>query len=159
MEQLKLEHITPYLPYGLKAKLSREGIYNLDSEFFNEYSNSICTITDLNIYQGKLSGSMSVDISTRGYSFDFDELSEINILLRPMSDLILQINHNGDNLIPINKMKHIYGWDYLWYNVISNKEEFNVNALKYSCVKKLLSWHFDIFGLIEKGLAIDINTL
>jgi len=25
--------------------------------------------------------------------------------------------------------------------------------------EKLISWHFDVFGLIEKGLAIDINTL
>ena len=25
--------------------------------------------------------------------------------------------------------------------------------------EKLFEWHFDIFGLIEKGLAIDINTL
>lgn len=29
----------------------------------------------------------------------------------------------------------------------------------YSYVQKLLSEHFDVFGLIEKGLAIDINTL
>jgi hypothetical protein len=26
-------------------------------------------------------------------------------------------------------------------------------------VEKLLEWHFDIYGLIEAGLAIDINTL
>jgi hypothetical protein len=25
--------------------------------------------------------------------------------------------------------------------------------------QKLFKWHFDVFGLIEKGLAIDINTL
>ena len=29
----------------------------------------------------------------------------------------------------------------------------------YQEMCKLLEWHFDIFGLIEKGLAIDINTL
>ncbi len=29
----------------------------------------------------------------------------------------------------------------------------------YEVWQKLLEMHFDIFGLIEKGLAIDINTL
>lgn len=30
---------------------------------------------------------------------------------------------------------------------------------KYWIIEKLLSWHFDIFGLIDKGLAVDINKL
>ena len=25
--------------------------------------------------------------------------------------------------------------------------------------QKLFEWHFDVFGLIDAGLAIDINTL
>lgn len=29
----------------------------------------------------------------------------------------------------------------------------------YDMFKKLFEWHFDIFGLIEAGLAIDINEL
>lgn len=28
-----------------------------------------------------------------------------------------------------------------------------------TCIEKLYEWHFDIYGLIEQGLAIDINTL
>ena len=31
--------------------------------------------------------------------------------------------------------------------------------MSYGLVSKLIEWHFDVFGLIEKGLAIDINTL
>ena len=30
---------------------------------------------------------------------------------------------------------------------------------KYSVISKLFEWHFDVFGLINKGLAIDISTL
>jgi hypothetical protein len=30
---------------------------------------------------------------------------------------------------------------------------------KHQDVQKLFEWHFDVFGLISKGLAIDINTL
>ena len=31
--------------------------------------------------------------------------------------------------------------------------------LPYNIVSKLFENHFDVFGLIEKGLAIDINTI
>jgi hypothetical protein len=33
------------------------------------------------------------------------------------------------------------------------------NILTYENWQLLFKWHFDVFGLIEKGLAIDINTL
>ena len=29
--------------------------------------------------------------------------------------------------------------------------------LRYDAMQKLIEWHFDIFGLIDKELAIDIN--
>jgi alanyl-tRNA synthetase len=36
----------------------------------------------------------------------------------------------------------------------------SVNLLHYMVVfEKLFKMHFDVFGLIDKGLAIDINTL
>ena len=31
--------------------------------------------------------------------------------------------------------------------------------IHYDIIQELIERHFDIFGLIEKGLAIDINTL
>ena len=34
-----------------------------------------------------------------------------------------------------------------------------IQGCTYSYVNYLLSEHYDIFGLIERGLAIDINTL
>lgn len=36
---------------------------------------------------------------------------------------------------------------------------YNPVYCSYSIIEALLSEHFDVFGLIEKGLAIDINTL
>ena len=35
----------------------------------------------------------------------------------------------------------------------------DLKYLPYGVVEKLLEWHFDIFGLLEKGLAVDINTI
>ena len=42
----------------------------------------------------------------------------------------------------------------------SNKiTKFDVYPYQNKLRSKLFEWHFDVFGLIEKGLAIDINTL
>jgi len=34
-----------------------------------------------------------------------------------------------------------------------------IDEMRYSDVEKLIERHYDVFGLIEKGLAIDINTI
>ena len=34
-----------------------------------------------------------------------------------------------------------------------------INKTDFGHVQYLISKHYDVFGLIEKGLAIDINTL
>ena len=39
------------------------------------------------------------------------------------------------------------------------KENFEVKYLMHLDFEKLVSWHFDVFGLIEAGLAINKNTL
>lgn len=35
----------------------------------------------------------------------------------------------------------------------------DINYLPFGVIQKLFEWHFDVFGLIDAGLAIDINTL
>lgn len=80
---------------------------------------------------------------------------EINykIVKHPLSDLTKEIEVNGEKFVPLKKMGYNvswYGWDFYKINILEQK---------YSDIQKLLEWHFDIYGLIEKGLAIDINTL
>ena len=45
------------------------------------------------------------------------------------------------------------------YDYLINKCEGYTVRLQYVDFKTLLENHFDVFGLIEQGLAIDINTL
>lgn len=152
--KLELKHLAPYLPYGLKAKLSKEGVFNLDSEYRNEYAYRICTIIDFTTYSKDLGGSMKVD-ETKDYRFDFDSLSEIEIILRPLSDLTKEIEHNGEKFYPYEKL-------HLCYSDVTNflSEDLWIGQWwDYEKVTKLLEYHFDVFGLIEKGLAIDINNL
>lgn len=158
MEKLELKHLAPYLPYGLKAKLSKEGVFNLDSEYRNEYAYSICTITDFTTYSKDLGGSIKVD-KTKYYSFDFDSLSEIDIILRPLSDLgkgdldYLLNHHSTDWFVDTDFENMII--KYLEHKNLHNFIEF----LPFGLVQWFIENHYDVFGLIEQGLAIDINTL
>lgn len=38
-------------------------------------------------------------------------------------------------------------------------DQLKTDSIPYWIVKKLYEFHFDVHGLIEKGLAIDKNTL
>lgn len=68
-------------------------------------------------------------------------------ILRPLSGLT-------------RKELELEGFDsYIDYLTYENKgSEWTLKA-PFNMVQYLLSQHFDIYGLIENGLAIDINTL
>ena len=95
-----------------------------------------------------------ISISERIISYDIDnklcecEISLIKPILRPLSDLT---KVNGFSLSDM--ISHGY------HNPFWLPENFEVKYLMHLDFEKLVSWHFDVFGLIKKGLAIDINTL
>lgn len=119
--QLELKHISPYLPYGLK------GVYN-KTPFDGKYTKGLMTLS-------------------------FDEfkyfLGNCKPLLRPLSDLTKEIEHNGEKFVPSEKL--------LDSSMLQYTDD--IRMLRHGDVEKLHEWHFDVFGLIENGLAIDINTL
>jgi hypothetical protein len=98
------------LPYGLNVRLSSEGRLNLDSEYVNEHANKIGPIRSYGVYQanGKfdVSGEFYV---TEKYSFDFESISEIEILLRPLSQLTEAIEHGGERFVPIVRIAEMLG--------------------------------------------------
>lgn len=80
---------------------------------------------------------------------------EFLIVLRPLSDLYKDRNY-----------EKILGWekdsngDIGSFLDLGDSHKTTINVLEYfSDLDKLLENHFDIFGLIEKGLAVDINTI
>lgn len=167
MKKLKLEHLAPYLPYELKLfythtkKIGQiSNIYSIGEGFDNE---------DIKI------------------SIDFSEGEHIWMykpILRPLSDITKEIIHNEERFVPGLKLvdPEKTEWSRMiceFYNpfaripthskyirVMHDKlgeiisiNPSNISHLPYHTFKNLLEWHFDVFGLIEKGLAIDINTL
>lgn len=76
-------------------------------------------------------------------------------ILLPLSDLTKEIEHNGKKFVPNYDSDFKY---FITYELDDFIESIP-HSLNYDQMQKLLEWHFDIFGLLENGLAIDINTL
>jgi len=90
-------------------------------------------------------------IANSEYQYDV-KFYDVNIIARPLSDLTKEIEVNGEKFVPQDKLPHL---DLKW---LINSDNLILKT-NYEDVLKLLSWHFDIYNLIENGLAIDVNTL
>jgi len=99
-----------------------------------------------NVYVGD--GRTPFKLTEHNFTNVFKYLT--TIYLHPLSDLTKVIEVNGEKFVPST-----LGLNLPLDNLISEE----ILKLKYTTVQKLLEWHFDIHGLIENGLAIDINTL
>ncbi len=164
--KIELKHLAPYLPYGLKVQY--EGIINgkeisqYDKDFRkNNPSNDdwlfdykpiteikglkIAEIKELKLYKGYWKIYAGV---YRGGLKSFYNGIGFKPLLRPLSGL-----YKTDGFSLSKMITHGY------HNSFWGKEKFSVNHLYYHDLLILLEWHFDVYGLIEQGLAIDINTL
>ncbi len=139
MDKLTLDHLAPYIPYGVKIltgpSFIRELVVDLPS------GSAIRTHVPL-----------SYILTGIGHK----------PILHPLSDLTKEIEHNGDRFTPNNRIDQytqIGGDGKLYLLVDGALWSCNPLSWDYYLVVKLISWHFDVFGLIEKGLAIDFNTV
>ncbi|TFD96702.1 hypothetical protein E2605_07735 [Dysgonomonas capnocytophagoides] len=146
MGKLELKHIAPYLPYGLQVQIIETG-NNRKLISVNANESVVLAADDLN-------------------PFSFPRckpVTGIKLLLHPLSDLYKEIDGEipADILFPKE-----------YYSLIDFYEEHNrENQIKsfikdglnwsdtYSFWEYLLSKHFDVFSLIDKGLAIDLNSI
>jgi hypothetical protein len=155
--KLELKHLAPYLPYGLNLRIKN---YN------------------------SLSWSVKLNIDNYLNNFDKryinDNIESIKPILRPLSDLTKEIEVNEEKFVPIYKLFEIQYKDTSHVDLIremyfkinytftcsshyatameTSINTKNIQMNNYWKIEKLFEWHFDVFGLIEKGLAIDINT-
>lgn len=182
--KIELRHLAPYLPYGLKV-------------YTNGYSDTkIITLNGYDTYENP----HRINISSVE-KYGGQDLDEVKPILRPMSDLIKEI----EGVIPLEEIakieapnivgaveklrkvtaftrgmsfsSHQIGVYYKYENVqveitlfkdaVFHKKVVDGNDSwifgyfhNYPAILELLySYHFDVFGLIDAGLAIDINTI
>jgi hypothetical protein len=133
--KLELKHLAPYLPYGLNIN---EGGVNRE-------------LTGIKI---KKDGSLCVNYDSIMYA----ALGNFKPVLRPLSDLSKELKlKDGSRLYPSEQLG-ISSID-IDGIVYDGNEHYGINYLFYTHIKALLEWHFDVFGLIEKGLAISIHDV
>lgn len=146
--KLELKHIAPYIPYGVEGLFTLSSVANIPKHKDEE---RIKLLTEDNI----------------AFFRRFCKL-----ILRPLSDIHKEIVHNGKKVYPWREVNKLLNGE---YNADYNNIEVNeYGGLRinfgdqssgydlresYEVVQLLLEWHFDINGLTEKGLAIDINEL
>jgi hypothetical protein len=150
--KLELKYILAYLDSGLKA---------VDNKA--EPDDNIINIT------GFLNTNGKIEFFDQHGNFDI-ELSDIKPILRPLSDLTKEIEVNGEKFVPNKRINDTFrksSQDLVPYKYDGYNLELEIETENYSqridlydgylIMQKLFEWHFDVFGLIEKGLAIDFN--
>ena len=148
MEKLTIKELAPYLPYEL--------------QWVFEGSDDVHEVVGLDITD------FGVHIISPYGDSGRCSIKEGKPLLRPLSQLIEEIHHNGEKFVPmvelekIRKDIEIYRPLNLHYPL-----EINIQTEDYSqeidlhdgylIMQKLLEWHFDVFRLHEKNLALPID--
>jgi hypothetical protein len=83
--------------------------------------------------------------------------------LRPLSDLTKEIEVNGLNysfedwVFETSCPSEIDQYNKCIYGKLSDGSEIKKHYLSYRIIEKLFECHFDIFGLIEQGLAVELK--
>lgn len=183
--KLNITHLAPYLPYGLKVQLSQKGIFNLDEEFpqpHNEICEITNILKCNNEWQVEISEVVGDD--SFGL-IDLDEIVPILLPMSslytemedgtvPIVELAKIHDTDFDDTEDV-KVTPLTGWstmghvDY-WNNdgiecrfgLFNSFQAGYINPTRHRFVSNqlslftyLFSHHFDVFSLIDKGLAID----
>lgn len=170
MATLELKHIAPYLPYSVKGQSPTGNVFILRThrtmqgtgmeqrtiETFVEdkYKLILRPLSELtrNI---KIDRNVFVPIVELAKISDYDGfVSEIDTKAK---NNIYGVRYIGDYEDRYVFAYHNDGNCFGLHN--DNDQEMHIVLKQMECFQKMFEWHFDVFGLIENGLAIDINSI
>ncbi len=140
---MKLEDkLYAYLPYELKIKWNDE--------------DSKGTLTGISF----IGDIIHAQLDFKGVKGMY-EFSDFKPILRPLSDLTKEIEHEGITFNPYTYWSEKVVSKEQWQKICEtiSDDYCKIMDLPAWCVNLLYMWHFDIFNLIPEGLAIDINTI
>ena len=147
-KKLLLKDLSARLTYGVKAyvknwsKLDRkyyEGVYTVDS--IHPSLNTVLTCSD----------KFCVEVIL---GYDDYEIKPYLFPLSSMTDELWDKEFRGYGITEFTRDSFKYGCETLEFN---NSNPDLLNMVKF--INQLIKNHFDIYGLIEKGLAIDATNL
>lgn len=82
-----------------------------------------------------------------------NSIDDIEPIVRPLSQLVEEIEHNGEIFVPINVIGKLFP-EVAKMLLLAKQKTLNIEEIPYQIMKMLFEWHFDVFWWIEKGLAI-----
>ena len=178
METLTLEHLAPYLPYGLRCQWNQSKPFEL-----------------MGLQKGNDSVNNELWTWRDGSKYLTGYLYECKPILRNLSDLTKEIEHNGEKFVPLFELCKMQGfsmgaksnWEYSYstefncntammknkdwiFRYLGKQGDFYLNGIaehnkkhqkshkQLAMFQKLFEWHFNVFNLPE-NLFVDINTL
>jgi hypothetical protein len=137
--KLELKHIAPYLPYGLRLQHKQSGdIYKLLMVGKN--------VNNTYVVDCYVKGELNFTVPAR------QSIKNFKPILRPLSDLTNYEVQIAD-IIGLLSAEHVI-------NAIINGHDYIMSMSAHAELSKFMyENHFDVFGLIDKGLAVNINIL
>ncbi len=138
--ELELKHLAPYLPYGLKVTFEAD-----------EYQHEVIGLSIC---------SRGIEVISPFLDFGQANIKDVIPILRPLSDLWkgdlehLTDHHSTDYFSDNKGLK-----DLITQSLNNSNLHHYIEFLPFGLVQWLIENHYDIYNLIEKGLAIDMNTL
>ena len=143
--KLELKHLASYLPYGIEVLFEYTSSFKNQQNYFKTE-----TLSHLNI---------SI-VGKKRYG-----LASSKLLLRPLSQLTEEIEHNGVKFVPMIELKKLFNNKIFIYKTknINKPIEIDIETENYSqsidlfdgylVTQKLFEWQFDVFGLLKNNLA------
>lgn len=150
--KLEIKHIAPYLPYRINPlKIV--------------YGDGVCTLEgisggyNLELRHGQL---VSSNINIESVKPILKPMSQVSELFKYFID-VMPFGQEYKSRLFFEEKKHTEKTDLFWIKS-SVAMELMINKSSpltspYLAVEVMIKNHFDVFGLINAGLAIDINTL
>ena len=147
---LELKHLAPYLPYGLSMHYEGKtalliGLH--EDEYSDFFLFELCYEDGQELWQKDC----------------------FKPLLRQLSDLTKKIQigefycsfieHLSREYPNCPNFEFLFNFLHIASDRNQNKKALIMTNIEYVIINKLLEWHFDVFGLIGEGLAIDLNTV
>ena len=168
--KLELKHLAPYLPYKVLVgdgrtpfELTEHNFTNVFKYLTTIYLHPLSDLTkEIEVNGEKLVPMVELAkiLNLKGEIFDNDDCLSFGWDENYGDDMqgyCIGWNSKG-KFFGVGYSEDVFGIDFEKYDNGNDKMLYEL-PFTYDCFQKLLEWHFDIFGLIENGLAIDINTL
>ena len=159
MDKLELKHLAPYLPYGLKAISSCELKMQTSIDDF-EIQESKGTVILIELLSDKFC-QFEVCSENSLYTswFNYEVMDSLKPILRPLSDLTKEIEHNSEKFVPTERFYELIDnidlLDNMFEDIYSKNE---ILHWPYNVIEKLLEWHFNVFNFPE-NLYINYNNI